>query len=214
MLSNSIALIAVAVLLGVEAWKASGGIARVVLTLLAVAFALSGVLLKWLTDTVPRLGQIVADTFSQPAAWFVLLMGLFFVVRQFWAPKPLPAVVPAHDPSVDLAESAYRIARFIGQYRSTRPHLRDRLPVLGPIIQEGSATIISFGKAGFAVPRLNSTQGENVAVGIQHYLGSMAPLLSKGHSDVAMQYAGEIARVATNTCDTLQADQWWTYRGW
>jgi hypothetical protein len=63
-----------------------------VLTLFAVAFALSGILLKSLAAAIPKLGQLIAETFSQPAAWFVLLMGLFFVIRPIWSSKSAPVV--------------------------------------------------------------------------------------------------------------------------
>ncbi|MES1971614.1 MAG: hypothetical protein V4472_04085 [Pseudomonadota bacterium] len=55
MLSNSIALIAVAVMLAVEAYKASDRVPRIVLAAIAVAFILSGVFLKPITMASPKI---------------------------------------------------------------------------------------------------------------------------------------------------------------
>jgi hypothetical protein len=84
MLSNSIALIAVAAMLGVEAFKTRDRLPRLVLTALAVAFALSGVLLDKLAVAAPKLVAFVSSIFAEPSSWFVLLVALFFVVRPLW----------------------------------------------------------------------------------------------------------------------------------
>lgn len=120
----------------------------------------------------------------------------------------------APDPSFDLASAAYRTAHAIEMYRSTRSLLRSRLPDLIPIAREGIATIISFQKAGYGVPRLASKDAGKIAVGVQHYLGTMAPLLNEGHSDVAMRDAEKIAQAADNLCDNLQPEQFWTSNEW
>ena len=83
-LSNSIALIAVAAMFGVEAWKANGRIPRVILTALVVIFVLSAVFLKLLSDAVPKVGTLVAATFSSPVSWFALALSIFFVARPYW----------------------------------------------------------------------------------------------------------------------------------
>ncbi len=209
MLSNSIALIAVAVLLGVEAWKASGGIARVVLTLLAVAFALSGALLKWLTGTVPRLGQIVADTFSQPAAWFVLLVALFFVVRPLWTSKA-PAIEHRASPYLALASDAGMVAHNITTYRATKRVFRDMLPAFLPMLHNGMALLLSFQKEGFYVPSFHTSEGERVAVGMEHYFTVIAPLLRAGHIDEAKGLSASLSQEAERRSQSFQLDKWWT----
>jgi hypothetical protein len=91
MLSNSIALIAVAALFGVEAYKAKERLPRVVLTILAVVFALWSLLVEQVAEASPRVGAFVTSVFAEPSSWFVLFMAVFFVIRPFWQPKAHPA---------------------------------------------------------------------------------------------------------------------------
>lgn len=90
MLGNSIALIAVAVMLGVEAYKAKERLPRLILTALAVLFALSGALIQQVADLSPKLVVFISGVFAQPSTWFVLAVALFFVLRPFWQSKPDP----------------------------------------------------------------------------------------------------------------------------
>ena len=206
MLSNTIALIAVAALFGIEAWKANGGPARVVLTLLAVMFALSGLLLKPLTDAMPRLGQLVADTFAQPAAWFVLLMGLFFVVRPLWTPKPN---VPSN-PYPVLGQSAEAISHNITTYRGARRVFRQSLPAFMPMLQQGWALLVSFEKNGFAIPQFQTREAERIAVGMEHYFTVIAPMIQAGHIDEAKQMSAALSKASEWRASDFKPEQWWT----
>ena len=205
MLGNSIALIAVAALFGLEAWKASGGIARVVLTLLAVVFALSGALLKPLSDAMPRLGQLVADTFSQPAAWFVLLMGLFFVVRPLWANERQPK----GNPYRVLWTRADNIVGRVRQQRNDgwRLRLLGGEPVTD-VTRDGFSTLLMFKQQGFAIPTFNTNSAEKIAIGLEHYFATMMPLLRDGHIEMARTTAPETSNVAESQAARFQLKDW------
>jgi hypothetical protein len=207
MLSNTIALIAVAALFGIEAWKANGGPARLVLTALAVAFALWGTFLEPLTNAVPTMGKLVADTFSQPAAWFVLLMGLFFVVRPLWASKP----TVRSNPYPALAQNADVISHNITTYRGTRRVFRDMLPSLMPTVHQGLALLVSFEKSGFSVPNFETREAERIAVGMEHYFTVIAPMLRAGHVEEAKGLAVSLSEAAEQRAVTFQTNKWWTH---
>lgn len=84
MLSDSIALIIGASYFGVEAYRAEGKTARLVLAALSVAFVLAGIFLPLLTAAYPKVGAFIAAVFDDPSSWFILFLGLFFVLRPFW----------------------------------------------------------------------------------------------------------------------------------
>lgn len=86
-LGDNIALIAIAVVLGVEAWKAKDRLPRIILTVLAVAFGLSGLFLAKLAATMPALGAFVAGMFDDPSSWLILGIALFLVARPLWADR-------------------------------------------------------------------------------------------------------------------------------
>ena len=90
MLGESIALIIGASYFGVEAYKVWGErpIARWILSGLCLAFLLAGAFLYPISTAVPEIGTFVSGVFDDPSSWFLLLMGLFFVLRPFWQPKP------------------------------------------------------------------------------------------------------------------------------
>ena len=225
MLSNSIALIAVSALFGVEAWKANGGPARLVLMAFAVAFALSGVFLNPLAVLVPRLGTLVADTFSQPAAWFILMVALFFVVRPLWSQRR-PAINGTNsdqpsgrtaDPfqgARNLGAQAINQAGRISDFRATSPLWRSDLPPFEPLIHDSMALLISFGKMGFAVPEFATSEGERIAVGLEYYFVTMSSLLRQGHADVAQEKAAEISQNAESLARNFDLNKWWTKNEW
>lgn len=201
MLSNSIALIAVAALFGVEAWKAGGGIPRLILTFLAVTFALSGTLLQPLTTAVPQIGKIVADTFSQPASWFVLMIALFFVVRPLWS---RPRVVTSQ--GISSASLCAKADNLIERLRANRKApWRD--PLNG-IVLTGKSVLITFEKAGFEVPTFPNYHAENAAYGMLAYFSAISPLLREGHQDEARSYAKSIAEQAEKSAKDFSKAIW------
>jgi len=88
MLSNSIALIIGASYFGVEAYRTNGRVGRIVLSVLSALFVLTGLFLAPLTGAFPKVGAFITGIFDDPSSWFILLIGLFFVLRPFWQPKP------------------------------------------------------------------------------------------------------------------------------
>jgi hypothetical protein len=110
MLNNSIALIAVAALFGVEAIKVTKRIPRIVFTIITIIFVLWAIFVKQIADAWPTVGAFVTGIFEQPVSWFVLAIALFFVVRPFWqrgatraaGAAPLPVQASAE---VDLLRS-------------------------------------------------------------------------------------------------------------
>ena len=91
MLSNSIALIIGAAYFGVEAYRTNGRMGRIVLGSLSALFILAGVFLAPITAAFPKVGTFIAGTFDDPSSWFILLLGLFFVLRPFWQAKAVVA---------------------------------------------------------------------------------------------------------------------------
>jgi hypothetical protein len=204
LLGESIALIAVAALFGVEAWKANGGFARLVLTVLAVLFALSGVFLKFLADAIPRAGEIVAETFSQPVAWFVLMMAVFLVLRPFWSGSKETDIAPAQS-GRNLGIRAGNVATRLGLHRgrySIIQEVRDPLP---NVINDGISLLISFEKQGFGIPKLSRlSTNEQAAFALLEYFTRMSPLLRDGHFDEAKHASPSIAKQAVSAALTLQ----------
>jgi len=214
MLGNTIALIAVAALFGIEAWKARGGIPRLTLTALAVMFALSGVFLKPFTDAVPKAGQIVADIFSQPAAWFVLAIGLFFVVRPLWQAKPKPvATAPSY---AELCNRSKVILARLRQQR-TMPDFRRRvlgIEPLGDVVRDGLSALMIFENSGFQVPRLNADSAERHGVALEAYFGVMIPLLRDGHADYARNQSEAFSKEAVRLASAFKIEEWRTDDAW
>jgi hypothetical protein len=97
MLGISVALIAVAALFGIEAYKVRERLPRLVLTGFAVAFALWAALVQRIADLWPKLGAIVANIASNPMVWFVLFIALFFVLRPLWQKGASAETPPGND---------------------------------------------------------------------------------------------------------------------
>lgn len=144
-------------------------------------------------------------------AFGLLALGVFLFYR---GGKMQVATIVAPNPYSALSARAYRVAGEISGYRNTRGLYRNRLPDLVPIVREGTSLLISFEKAGFPVPRLTSSDAAKVAVGLEHYFGSIAPLLKDGHSDVAINGAQTISNTADDLSESLQMDKWWTASDW
>src|SRR4051812_24972099 len=103
MLGNSIALIGIAAMFGVGAHKANERLPRIILTALAVIFALWAVLVQPITDASPKIGAFVTGIFAEPSSWFILAMALFFLLRPYWQGRLLPS------PPVTLDEIAAKV---------------------------------------------------------------------------------------------------------
>lgn len=107
MLSNSIALIALAAMFGIEAYKASERLPRFILTAIAAFFGLAGMLIQPLAEIAPKVVALVTATFSEPSSWFILLIALFFVFRPFWnrsTPNPGRPLSNSAIPEIDHME--------------------------------------------------------------------------------------------------------------
>lgn len=87
MLGNTIALLTLALMLASEG-KRTEGIWRPGLYTLAVIVGLIALALEPIARELPAVGTTLSAIFGNPLAWFVLLMGLFFVLRPFWAKRP------------------------------------------------------------------------------------------------------------------------------
>lgn len=88
MLGNAIALIAIAAMFGLEAYKVKDRLPRLVLGTIAVLFAIGGALVDPIVKQAPAIGAFLSGVFGQPIAWFILFFALFFVLRPLWA-KPI-----------------------------------------------------------------------------------------------------------------------------
>lgn len=86
MLGNSIALVTLAVMLASEGKRAAPPW-RYGLFTLATVVALIALALKPIANELPGVGLTLNAIFGNPLAWFVLFMGMFFVLRPFWVPK-------------------------------------------------------------------------------------------------------------------------------
>ena len=84
MLANSIALIAVASLFGIEGYKVKDTVPRRVLAAFALLFTVGALFLGPIVNQAPLIGTFLTSIFGNPLAWFVLMMGLFFVLRPTW----------------------------------------------------------------------------------------------------------------------------------
>lgn len=84
LLSNTIALLTLALMLASEARQAQGRW-RAGLFGFATVVALLAVALGPITKLLPAVGTFFDAIFGSPLAWFVLLMGAFFVFRPFWS---------------------------------------------------------------------------------------------------------------------------------
>jgi hypothetical protein len=86
MLGNSIALLTLALMLASEGKRSAPpwqyGLFTVATIVALIAFAL-----RPITDLLPSVGTTLSAIFGNPLAWFILLMGAFFVTRPFWLPK-------------------------------------------------------------------------------------------------------------------------------
>jgi hypothetical protein len=151
-------------------------------------------------DAVPWLNTL---------AFALLALGVFLFYRggrmqaaDIVQPNPYPA----------LGADAAAVSHNITTFRATRPIFQDRLPPLLPMLHEGVALLVSFEKNGFSVPRIQSTQGERVAVGMEHYFTVMAPMLRAGHIDEAKNLSASLAEAAQQRAADFQPNQWWTSR--
>ncbi len=87
MLGNAIALIAIAAMFGLEAYKVKDRIPRLVFGAIAVLFALGGFGISPIVEKSPAVGTFLSGIFEQPLSWFMLFIALFFVLRPLWT-KP------------------------------------------------------------------------------------------------------------------------------
>lgn len=209
MMANTIALLTLAFMVAAEARRASGGW-RLGLYSLATIVALTAVALGPITSWLPTVGIFLTGVFGSPLAWFVLLMGLFLALRPYWAKAPRTTAEGAAAQARILATKAGLLARRIEEYRATRYLWRDRLPSLVPIVLDGTSLLISFEKAGFAVPLLETGEAERVAVGLEHYFSRIYPLIRDGHEQDARNCSTNFAESARRAALTFQPSNWWT----
>jgi hypothetical protein len=211
LLSNSIALIAVAALFGIEAWKANGGVARLVLTALAVTFALSGILLKFLADAIPRAGEIVADTFSQPAAWFVLMIAIFLVLRPFWSKpaKPTPRSVSRKTQLQNLAYQGMAIVERVKNSRETKWYYRDDAEDTVVLSRDANSLMLFFVKAGLPIPKIETNSAEKYLFGVNFYLSVLIPLMRDGHIAEAEAFSAQAATEAEKAAKSFKPENWY-----
>jgi len=102
MLGNAIALVAIAALFGLEAYKVKDRIPRLVLAALAVIFGAGGVFLQPIVGRAPEFGKFLSNLFDQPLAWLIIFALLFLVLRPFWSrPVATQVLGEASLPSFD-----------------------------------------------------------------------------------------------------------------
>ncbi len=203
-----------AALFGVEAWKASGGVARVVLTALAVIFALSGLLLKFLADAIPKAGQVIADTFSQPVAWFVIMIAIFLVLRPFWTTPPNAKAENEAVKIRSLGKRAGQISDYITRYRDTRRLYRGRLSPIEPMVMNGISLLMSLEKQGITVPKLNAANPYAAAVGMELFFRVISPLIRDGHVKEMIEASHDLATQADQVCSSYSSERFWTANEW
>jgi hypothetical protein len=114
----------------------------------------------------------------------------------------------------ELSNEAYKISQYIAKYRSTSYLFRSDLPDLKEIIREGAAAFASYQKAGFSIPNFDTHNAYCIAIGMEHYFGSLAPLLKKGHEDVAREFAPSVAKTSEDLSLNFEASRWWTKNDW
>lgn len=176
----------------------------------AAIVALIGVGLKSITNALPSAGAFVTTIFGSPLAWFILAVGLFLTIRPIWTKAPDKSAEVAEAHVRGLGERAGAIARFITKYRGTGQLWRDGLPPLAPIVLDGRSLLMSFEKAGFVIPRFQTSETERIAVGMEHYFSLMYPFIRDGHSQTTMQHSGLIAKQAEESATSFVYDHWWT----
>lgn len=137
MLSISVALIAVAALFGIEAFKVRERLPRFVLTGFAVAFALWGMFVQQIADAWPKLGAFVAGIFSDPTTWFILFIALFFVLRPFWSQRPSAGVGGAYDDSAlrNKLDNALELLKGISAEKVTAEEMEQAVSALRETIK-------------------------------------------------------------------------------
>jgi len=82
-----------AVTVALEAYKANKR-AAIVLWGCVGAFAAFGFIFPWLGGAYPKLTKFATELVSEPASWFSLMVGCFFVARPYWVRTALTSAQP------------------------------------------------------------------------------------------------------------------------
>ena len=140
-------------------------------------------------------------------AFALLAVGVYL----FWrGGRMRPAINAPPNPFPSLATNANIVSQNISNFRATKRVFRDMLPDFMPIFHQGLALLVSFEKNGFAVPSVESDEAERIAIAMQHYFTTIAPMLRAGHIDEAKGLSVPLAQSAEQRATTFQPNQWWT----
>jgi len=209
MLGNSIALIGISALFGVEAWKAGNWFARAVLVVLTLGFALASIFIKQLTDLAPHLGAIATNIFSQPLAWFVLAVALFLVMRPLWARSGGTVKTSRLDRLNELAEKGSNIIANVRYHRNHSWLGRDRTNGIVDTAQMGASLLISYEKEGLPIPKFNTKSAEKICIGLHSYFSATGPLIRDGHIKELESIAPGIVHHAEQAAMDFNPEDWY-----
>lgn len=206
MLANSIALITLAVMLGSEASRARPpwNYGLWTLTTLVVLVAIG---LQPIAGRLPQVGEFLTSIFSAPAAWFVLVIGLFLVLRPFWADKKVQTRSVS---TLELSNRAFNIVQRVRHQRDASWSQRHfGIEPIGDVIRDGWSYLLLFEAEGFSVPNLVfQNQPERTALAMEVYFSALHPLLRDGHIAVAKQNSPQIGENAITAGRELKNTDW------
>lgn len=146
-------------------------------------------------------------SWSNVAATLLMATGVTLV---FWPRRASKAIasseaVPTYS---HLIGPATNVVRRIRAQRSARYFSRDRLEPLNDVIQTGLAVLISFEKAGFAIPDLDFEHSEQMAIGLDAFLSPVIQLLNLGHIDEAKALSPELSSSSMDTGRQFNTQLW------
>jgi hypothetical protein len=208
MLSNSIALLTLALMLASEARRATGA-PRAGLYTLATVIALIALALKPITGWVPAVGTTLTNIFGSPVAWFVLLMGLFFALRPFWTKPPGTKGGGKAARYSNLQSRGWYIAERIRHHRALEWFEWSRGENLLDITRDGLSVLIAYEQAGLIVPDFNGIDSaERVCVGMEQYFSALRPFMRDGHVAQVDGMVASVAERARQTAMAFNPQQW------
>lgn len=204
MLANQIALATLAAMLGSEASRAKRPW-NYVLWMLAILVLIVALGLQLLNVWVPRLGALVTSIFGSPVAWFVLFIGLFLVLRPFWAKPKVPSQA---ERLRHLYAEADRIVHRIRNIREVKWLRQETGDEVIELVRDGQSLLLSFAKSGLPIPQFRTHSAERALIGQHEYFSTLCPLIRDGHVENVEAIAEEIAGRAEQLSISFDLENW------